>query len=530
MRVLMFITLVGILCCKSPQKKDDKSIQIIDENSTVGEDYEDIIRPDGMSDLEFEKFIQEEIKRREEEARRQREAKDKEEERNKEVKPNPFTKAIEDQDNNNSTVITKEDSDPSIVIQLSPVKPAGAIIRFKNAIDSIIAKRKERIERAKREEKEREDKDPTINQPKPTIKTKGYMSDIDLQELYKRYGRNGVVVMQSPGPYRVGLAGMEDKRLFETVQFTIKKKSRLKSYNTINGPGKDYNLYRSPVTDSRFYFLSDRVNTLFKTNEKDFTSKLPRSVLKKVKGQKNDPSGTGFLEIVTVEAANNKEGRLVFYNSTFTNIKDLHSGNKLGYTLYQNESKLNIIYSAEGDLHRAQSTDGINFELIYPMLSVNSELYTDRDPSVSPDGKILAFASSRNMESNIRGTQLFISTRESIQSEWNDPVCVPYAMNSLNELFPVIFQYKDRYFVFVRVFDNADQGEYKETIHSIEIREGIVFPMVPVSDQSDIPYKYFAVNNGDIFGSYPVNDYDLFQLEFSKIEKVHVNINSKIYK
>lgn len=530
MRVFIFITLILITVCKSPQKKNNDNISLINENSTVGEDFDDIVRPEGMSDLEFEKYKKEIEKKRQEEI----------EKRNNDTKPNkekrnPFSRIsdnLKDDTPNNSVTDNKkpnEEKERVIRIQLSPVKRAGAIIRFKESVDKIIDNAK--INRTKREKEERENKDkrPDDNQPKPTIKTEGKLSDIDLQDLYKKYGRNSILVMQAPGPYKVGLAGMEDKRLFETVQFKIKKTSRLKSYNVINGAGKDYNLYRSPVDENRFYFLSDRTNTVFKTNEKDFRNKVSRKLYNKIKNQKNDDSGTGFLEIVTLESAKNKNDKMVFYNSKFSSIKDLHQGNKLGYTLYNHNGKLRIIYSAEGDLHTAESTDGVNFEPLEPMDIINSGLYTDRDPSISPDGRILAFASSRNMESNIRGTQLFISVRENINSPWKEPVVVPYAMNSLNELFPVIFQYEDRYFVFVRVFNN-EEGEYKENLYSIEIREGIVFPMVPLDSESDIPYKYLAIRDNEIFGSYPANNYDIYNLEFETIEKIYVSIKSKVYK
>lgn len=381
----------------------------------------------------------------------------------------------------------------------------------------------------------------------PSIKTSGLMSDVDLQELFTKFGRPIIVQNRPDEQMLEAMAGMEDNRIFKTTRFGIKRGQRLKSFHTLNGPGKDYHLVQSPIQDSSFYYyLTDRVNPVFKSTnnlkatplssyrnqvDNDVYQKMKQSIEQKIT---DDMSGTGFLEIMVCESAFNKEGeKEIFFDPKFTNIKDIHRGNKLGFALFYNEEteKLELIYSAEGDLFKAESSDGINFDLIEDIFTLNSE-YIERDPSISSDGLILAFASSRNFRSNIQGTQLFISIRDSLEEPWPEPVVVSNAINALSELFPSIYSTENSSFVFFKVYDKNPTG-YMENLYSVEVRNNVVLPMVPFQEDSDIPFKYITVSYSEkrgnrIMSAFPVNDYDLYRMHLENVESIYVDVEGNI--
>jgi hypothetical protein len=94
-----------------------------------------------------------------------------------------------------------------------------------------------------------------------------------------------------------------------------------------------------------------------------------------------------------------------------------------------------------------------------------------------------------------------------------------------------MFDYKDRTFLFARIFDNNNEdNSFRENLYSIEIRNGVVLPAVPFAEGTAMPRKYFTVNyEGQMnFGSYVANDYDVFQIYFKSVESVYVDVNSKI--
>lgn len=381
----------------------------------------------------------------------------------------------------------------------------------------------------------------------PSVKTSGLMSDVDLQELFTKFGRPIIVQNRPDEQMLEAMAGMEDNRIFKTTRFGIKRGQRLKSFHTLNGPGKDYHLVQSPIQDSSFYYyLTDRVNPVFKSTnnlkatplssyrnqvDNDVYQKMKQSIEQKIT---DDMSGTGFLEIMVCESAFNKEGeKEIFFDPKFTNIKDIHRGNKLGFALFYNEEteKLELIYSAEGDLFKAESSDGINFDLIEDIFTLNSE-YIERDPSISSDGLILAFASSRNFRSNIQGTQLFISIRDSLEDPWPEPIVVSNAINALSELFPSIYSTENSSFVFFKVYDKNPTG-YMENLYSVEVRNKVVLPMVPFQEDSDIPFKYITVSYSEkrgnrIMSAFPVNDYDLYRMHLENVESIYVDVEGNI--
>lgn len=381
----------------------------------------------------------------------------------------------------------------------------------------------------------------------PTIKVSGLMSDVDLQKLYNQFGKP-IIVQNRPDQQMLdAMAGMEDTRIFKTTRFGIRRGKRLKSFHTLNGPGKDYHLVQSPITNSNlYYYLTDRIKPVFKSTnnlkatplsayrsqvDSDVYQKMKQSIEQKIT---DDMSGTGFLEIMVCESAFNKDGeKEIFYSPKFTNIKDIHRGNKLGFALFFNEEteKIELIYSAEGDLFLAESSDGVNFDIIEDIFTLNSE-FIERDPTISSDGLILAFASSRNFRSNIQGTQLFVSIRDSLDEPWPEPVVVSNAINALSELFPSIYSTGDSSFVFFKVYDKNPTG-YMENLYSVEIRNKVVLPMVPFQEDSDIPFKYITVSYSEkrgnrIMSAFPVNDYDLYRMHIEDVESIYVDVDGNI--
>ncbi len=321
----------------------------------------------------------------------------------------------------------------------------------------------------------------------------------------------------------------------ETYQFTIKKGARLKSFGAINGPGKDYHLIQSPVTGSKqYYYLADRTTPAAKNPDEvkeesldDLKGLIGDEAYKKAKQTESDKKnkGTGFLEIVVMDSVFDQKGeKEIFYNPRFTNLKDMHKGNVLGFALFHNKEKdyLEIIYSVEGELYRSHSTDGEHFEHGEPLTALNSS-FVERDPAISRDGKILVFASSRTFNSNLMGTQLFVSIRESVYEDFPTPFAVKNATNSLNELFPTIFQSPEGTFIIFRKYDKCPYG-YNESLYSIRMRGDEMEPMVPFSSKSDYSFKYITVSYSEdrgvrVMGSYPTNGYDIYRMYLTK-EKI----------
>ncbi len=321
----------------------------------------------------------------------------------------------------------------------------------------------------------------------------------------------------------------------ETYQFTIKKGERLKSFGAINGPGKDYHLIQSPVTGSKqYYYLADRATPAAKNPEEvkeksleDLKGLIGEEAYKKAKQAEADKNnkGTGFLEIVVMDSVFDQKGeKEIFYNPRFTNLKDMHKGNVLGFALFHNKEKdhLEIIYSVEGDLYRSYSKDGEHFEPGELMAALNSS-FVERDPAISRDGKILVFASSRTYNSNLMGTQLFVSIRNSAYEDFPMPFAVKNATNSLNELFPTIFQSPEGTFIIFRKYDKCPYG-YNESLYSIRMQGDEMEPMVPFSSQSDYSFKYITVSYSQdrgvrVMGSYPTNGYDIYRMYLTK-EKI----------
>lgn len=306
---------------------------------------------------------------------------------------------------------------------------------------------------------------------------------------------------------------------FKTFQFTFKKGKLIPGNNIINLPGKDYNLIKDPTPNSnRYYFITDR--KLVKNNKKQIFD------VKKIR--------TGLLEIITFESKfNTKTKNLIFINPQYVNFKPSSRSNKLGFSLFYNtkEKKLEMFYAAKGNIQHASSKDGINFYQDKLLKKLNSK-FTDRDPSISSDGKILAFSSARNFRSNIAGLQLFIAFRQNTNSQFEKPIAVTDAINSINELFPSIIQNRSGTFVLFNTL--SKQEKRKIGLHySIQIVNNVIYPMVPFSKKSITPFKYISYSPSAPQGykmtcSYPDNGYDIYSIFISNIEQTV--ISSKIPK
>jgi hypothetical protein len=193
---------------------------------------------------------------------------------------------------------------------------------------------------------------------------------------------------------------------------------------------------------------------------------------------------------------------------------------------------MEIIYSVDGVMYLAESEDGEHFKKVQKMDGINSE-FMDRDPSISRDGKVMVFASSRGSDTNSKAMQLYIAMRKSINDKFSEPKVVPGAFNSLGDLFPTIYSTTRGFFIFFKTYHAAEMG-FSEKIYSIENRNGVFLPMVPFGEGSEIPQKYittsyFATKGIVIMSSEPVNDYDLYTMEIFKVDKVFVNAFGEIF-
>jgi len=338
----------------------------------------------------------------------------------------------------------------------------------------------------------------------------------------------------------------------ETYQFGITKGGRIASFQTINGPEKDYHLVQNPAPNSSiYYFISDRI--LPYIDKKFNVKELSDDVLEKefgkddfvkmkelTKSASNLPlemKGKGYLEILVCNAIWNKDKtKEIFINPRFLKLKDHITGDKLGFSLYYNskESQVEMIYSVEGDLHLAVSKDGENFEYKAPMETLNSQ-FVERDPSISPDGKTIVFASSRLFKSSLAGASVFIAFRNSISEPFSEPVEIPGTADSTGEIFPCLYSSKYGDFIFFKKI-NGVQGEGKlGWLYSIQIQNKKLLPIIPFSQESEIPFKYMVISYNEkrghrLMSSFPVNNYDIFRMHLSDPTKVIVDENGKISK
>lgn len=378
------------------------------------------------------------------------------------------------------------------------------------------------------------------------IKKRGVVSSSEVEELSKSGVKSPVIIgnIEREGK-SAGLYEEKDYRAYESYQFKFRRKARLKSFNTINGPGKDYNLVQSALPGSNhYYFITDRINPLFSEDKKvleesldSYRSQFDDATYNKIKSAMSDvkkEKGTGYLEVMLCDAMTAKDGSTeVLINPRFITLKDSVKGNKLGFTVYYNDERkrLEMVFSAGGNLHLATSMDGEHFDYKGELAGVNSA-YTDRDPSISPDGKVLVFASSRSFQSNLTGMQLYIATRSSLNSSFGVPQEVIGGVNTLGELFPSIFRSSKGTFILFKLFDKNAAG-YNENLYSIEVRDGIFLPMVPFAEGSAVPHKYITISYSSkrgyrVMASYPVNDYDLYHMEIEEIKPVHVDAYANV--
>jgi len=368
-----------------------------------------------------------------------------------------------------------------------------------------------------------------------------------IKPLFKRTIINGqeYVVWAKTGVVRKKYIKKEEVKYYSSYQFKLKKGRRLKSFQTLNGPGKDYHLVKSPFKrKNQYYYITDRAKPVIgssKANREKTLKKLKGNISSEDYAQVvkslTSPSktkGTGYLEIVTCNSILNKDGtKEIFYNPRFVNLKEIKKGNKLGFALYFNERKnlLEIYYSVNGDIHHATSADGENFTAGTSLDTFNTD-YVERDPAISADGKILVFASSRNYKSNILGTQLFVARRDSVDTDFETPQIVPQASNSLNELFPSIISNALGTFIIYKTYERGHSG-YREAMYSVQVVKNGLLPQVLFSEGGAIPHKYLTASAIDknltmVWSSYPKNGYDLYQMKISLEKAVIVNEDGEI--
>ena len=387
---------------------------------------------------------------------------------------------------------------------------------------------------------------------KSKLKSVGMMTDQDLKELYDKMKTVVIINKKFSSKESKDYESNEDKRLYKSYQFSIKKGSRLSSFHTINGPGKDYSLQQSPVADSNhYYFITDRIQPLFVDNlnvsgrplytiKSEIDESTYDEIVKKIKAieHKALKKHSRFMEIVVCNVIPNKQkSREIFYKPRFLNLNKLVRGDKLGFTLFNNQEKnqVEIYFSAMGNIHKAVSKDGVNFTLDKKLKNINSR-DIDRDPSITPDGKILVFASTRGIESSVGATQLFISFRKSINDKFEKPHLVGGTVNRFGELFPTIFKSSYGTFIFFKQYNyNKIKRGYVYTYYSIQIKDKVLLPKVIFSAKSQTPFKYTTISFSKkrgfrIFSSYPVNTYDIFRMHVKKVLKVKIDSDGAIIK
>lgn len=324
----------------------------------------------------------------------------------------------------------------------------------------------------------------------------------------------------------------EEIEKIDTHQFTLIRGLRIRGFNTINCPGKDYSLLQDPTPGSqRYFFLSDRTESSFGTAQEltdmlaEYGNELAPAVIERIKNAMSQPreKGNGLLEIMSCDSVNSANGeREVLFNPRFTDMRDMTPGDKLGFALFHNAAtgKLEVYYSAGGDLHLATSSDGERFDYVRPLTELNSN-FIERDPTITQDGSMIAFASSRNIQSDIAGVELFIAVRENAKY-FKPAKRVPHTYNPLSSLFPSFYQNREGTFILLKRFFRR-----REYMASLEIRDGVIKPIVNFTAGSDMSEKYLAISASDLRGlrilaSYQINGYDLFRMDL-KSEKITVD-------
>ncbi|MBE7410565.1 MAG: hypothetical protein L6Q54_13815 [Leptospiraceae bacterium] len=338
----------------------------------------------------------------------------------------------------------------------------------------------------------------------------------------------------------------------ETFQFEIKKGGRIASFHTINGPEKDYHLVQNPAPNSSiYYFISDRLNPTIekKFNEKELSEEIlenefgkedylkMKELIKSSSNISNNTKGKGYLEILICNSIWNKDKtKEIFINPRFLNLKDQIIGDKLGFSIFYNskDNQVEMIFSAEGDLHRAISKDGETFEYKEALSTLNTQ-FIERDPSVSSDGKTIVFVSSRLFKSSLAGGSILIAFRNNVSDPFSEPIEIPGTADSTGEIFPCYYSNKQGDFIFFKKVDGV-KGESKTGwLYSIQLQNKKLLPIVPFLPNSDIPFKYMVVFYNEkrghrIMSSFPINNYDIFRMHLSEPVKVIVSEDGKILK
>lgn len=318
-----------------------------------------------------------------------------------------------------------------------------------------------------------------------------------------------------------------------TYQFSLSRRRRLKSFDTINGPTKDYHLIQSPMNSTHYYFLSDRKFSSIERHSSYEALLRKKQMYGILEEELPKPEGTGFLEIMVADARWDSGGdREIFSNPRFTNIMTFHRGDKLGFTLYfdKSNSRMSLIYSAGGDLYSTDTTDGITFSTPKAMTALNSS-GLDRDPSISPDGRYIVFASNRRRSRSVSDVELYYCFRENINSPFSNPQRIEGTLNAAGELFPSIYQSSLGTFVFFMNYKKHG-GSYQNMLFSVQLTGGTARPPVRFSDETDTPFKYITVSYAPakglrIMSSYPVNGYDLFRMDLEGWRQVRLRYDSE---
>lgn len=267
----------------------------------------------------------------------------------------------------------------------------------------------------------------------------------------------------------------------------------------VNTRSKDYHLLQSPrAGDSTYYLLSDRPG----------------------------PSGRKTLRVWRLDA--HRKSPDAFEEFAAGNaLKGLCPGNIIGFDLFHALGRYHLIYSLAGDLFEARSTDGLRFDRS-SRLSVNTG-FAERDPTVSPDGRWLAFTSNRS-RSGLRsaGGRVYLARRASPDSAYQLPEAIPGSRNAFAENFPEFLESGNRRFLLF--YGGHDRHE----LRSVEIAGGRPLVPVPVrltgrGFRGKYPsHSWSRARGGTLFFSRNTGrgriDFDLTQAYLRAIEEITLEV------
>ena len=218
-----------------------------------------------------------------------------------------------------------------------------------------------------------------------------------------------------------------------TLVFGVKNKKKISTRlnsKVIDSPYKDYNLIQSPLEgDDHYYMLTNR--------SRDF---------------KGPTNYRHRLKIIRIKAVHNLETGLDSFPGKTEFLKGLPEGDKIGFGMFYNSGKFYVVYSIGGTIYQSSSVDGLRFKG-GQKLNVNSRAF-ERDPAISSDGKMIAFASNRHFLGNkkfgSRGylyMHTYIAFRASAEGKFGKAIMIKDSLNLNGLSFPVILRLEGSDFV-----------------------------------------------------------------------------------